>query len=109
MDDEWLLNSAMETSGKHLHTFPLLENERVYESASRKKHPASRPKLTETTAPCDPKYAAHKSRVWEEYDLGGELVQLVGSSFSCYESDGLVWLTSSQQEDDEGNVVHSYP
>ena len=71
MDDEWLLNSAIETSGKHLHTFPLLENERVYESASRKKHPASRPKLRETTAPCDRKYAAHikseagRSMNWE--------------------------------------------
>ena len=37
--------------------------------------------------------------VWEEYELGGELVQLVGSSFPCYELDGLLWLTSSQQED----------
>ncbi|CAL8277945.1 unnamed protein product [Gadus morhua 'NCC'] len=46
--------------------------------------------------------SSYKIRVWEEYELGGELVQLVGSSFSCYESDGLVWLTSSQQEDDEG-------
>ena len=76
----------------------LLENERVYESASRKDHPASCPKLTES--PVSGIHSSHKNRVWEEYELGGELVQLVGSSFPCYESDGLLWLTSLQQEDD---------
>ena len=56
----------------------LLENERVYESASRR-DPASCPKLTES--PVSGIHSSHKSRVWEEYELGGELVQLVGHHF----------------------------
>ena len=57
----------------------LLENERVYESASRKDHPASCPKLTES--PVSGIHSSYKGRVWEEYELGGELVQLVGHHF----------------------------
>ena len=35
----------------------------------------------------------------EAYELGGEPVQPVGSSFPCYESDGLVSLTTQREED----------
>ena len=51
--------------------------------------------------------AANRRLVWEE----GQVVQLVGSqdNFLVTESDGLVMLTSLQQWEDPGNLLHSDP